>query len=189
MDAEIQNNEGQNNVVEAVEEPKVEEPEKASTEVEETEETKTVEEIDETAVLGETTVDVVPIVEEPSSAQPIDVEESPINDPEEEALTESNLIEDSNLTKDTEMVLVPVKGNPKVLRCTGCNTFVSRERGHTVDECVQNKKRRDACRGKKRRCNTKKCMARKGKTLAKKYCKKRSKLPKEVKDFLERFLC
>lgn len=197
MNGEIQNNEGQINVVEEepkiIEESKVEEenkqlvvaemPESKAIEAEMSE-PKT-ETIDESSIMGETTVDVIPIVQEPPDSQPMDLDNFPIED----LPTESNLIEQTDLTKDKEMVLVPVKGNPKVMRCTACNTFVSRERPHTMDECASNRRKRDACRGKKRRCNTKKCIARKGKTLAKKYCKKRSKLPKEVKAFLEKFLC
>lgn len=186
MNGEIQNNEGQINVVE--EEPKIiEESKVEELVVAEMPESKTIETetVDESSIMAETTVDVVPIVQEPPDSQPMDLDNFPIED----LPTESNLIEQTDLTKDKEMVLVPVKGNPKVMRCTACNTFVSRERPHTMDECASNRRKRDACRGKKRRCNTKKCIARKGKTLAKKYCKKKSKLPKEVKAFLEKFLC
>lgn len=187
MDADFQN-EGQVVVESQVIEPEplIVEENKNNTSVEEKTvsvvEEKTDSVVEETADLSATTVDVIPIVEEPAS-QPI--EDYPVED----VTIESNLIENKDLTEKPKMTLVPVKGNPKVMRCTTCNTFVSRSKGHDAGECAANLRKRDANRGKKRRCNTKKCIARKGKTLAKKYCKKKGKIPKEVKDFLQKFLC
>lgn len=122
--------------------------------------------------------DQEPIIEEPSSQQDFQVED----------VTDSKIIETENMT------LCKVKGNPKVRRCTKCNTFVSLNKNHSASECAARLAKFKANRGKRKSCSrktkkqTNKFLS-KLKSIAKKYntasMRKKYKFPAPLRDLFD----
>ena len=103
---------------------------------------------------------------------------------EEENSTEENLIQE-----DRSMTLVSVKGNNKVLRCTECNSFVSKNKPHTKTKCREIAAKFKANRGKRGKSSKN----RKSKSIERKLRKvieqKRfKKLPKNLRDVFKKIL-
>lgn len=104
--------------------------------------------------------------------------ESPVNT--------SNLIQNDSF----DMTLLKVKGNPKVRRCSKCNTFVSLDKTHSARECADRLAKFKASRGKKR---THRRKGKKGdvvltKAQAKKLLKAKKKIPSALKKILQKSL-
>lgn len=119
-----------------------------------------------------------PIIEEPPSQQDFQVED----------VSDSKIIETENMT------LCKVKGNPKVRRCTKCNTFVSLNKNHSASECAARLAKFKANRGKRKSCSrktkkqTNKFLS-KLKSIAKKYntasMRKKYKFPAPLRDLFD----
>lgn len=106
--------------------------------------------------------------------------------PAEPLVNNSNLIQDDSF----DMTLLKVKGNPKVRRCSKCNTFVSLDKTHSARECADRLAKFKASRGKKRSHRRK---GKKGdvvltKAQAKKLLKAKKKIPSALKKLLQKSL-
>lgn len=112
------------------------------------------------------------------------------------------------IIKSETNMLVPVSGNPKVLRCLKCHTFVSANKSHSEEECVSRSLKFNERKGRKKVCknskkgkveeivsknyrvlekNMEKFVVR-AKKLNKKYkTNPKFRIPTELKNFIESF--
>lgn len=100
----------------------------------------------------------------------------------------SKIIEEENFIEDN-MTLVSVKGNPKVMRCTECNSFVSKNKPHSKAKCREIAAKFKASRGKTKRPSSKRRNRSIERKLKKIIDQKRfKKLPKTLRDAFKKII-
>lgn len=133
----------------------------------------------EPEVVVQSQPEVIPFVQSQPEAIPVQEELPFVSDavaPIAPSVTTIDEVIDRDNYSEDRPVLVPVAGNPKVMRCLNCKTFVSASADHTFDDCNVRLSRKEARKHDTKSTSSRK---RKSKKVDKKLIKSFRKLEKE----------